>query len=323
MKLAVDKIENWIFVTGTGRSGTTFVGTVLSLPLSVDYIHEPFNPGCGMPEMAVEPAYRYMRPDLSGDGMRAYHKKTKKIFSYDFSLRTPYHESDSTLRRLAKRVIGGRGQFYLRLAKVNPFHRASVIKDPTAGPLATYLHARFDATPVVVVRHPVALLASLRRVGWTAKFSALRQEPLIEDYFPDERAFFEKEPRSQAEDVAAHWRILYKMLLDQADRHPAWKVVVHEELCEHPQRTFQNLYRRLGLPWSARVENKIEGMTKRSATAGASSGQVQDFQRRSSGIFEKRRNAVPSQERQTIFEITKDVALRVYSQDSFALNADP
>jgi hypothetical protein len=49
LKIAVNRIENWIFVTGVIRSGTTFVGKVLSLPLSVDYIHEPFNPLCGMP----------------------------------------------------------------------------------------------------------------------------------------------------------------------------------------------------------------------------------------------------------------------------------
>lgn len=50
-KLAVDRIKNWIFVTGVIRSGTTFVGKILSLPLQVDYIHEPFNPLCGIPGM--------------------------------------------------------------------------------------------------------------------------------------------------------------------------------------------------------------------------------------------------------------------------------
>ena len=42
MKLAVDQIKNWIFVTGVVRSGTTFAGKVLSLPVEVDYIHEPY-----------------------------------------------------------------------------------------------------------------------------------------------------------------------------------------------------------------------------------------------------------------------------------------
>jgi hypothetical protein len=32
-KVNVNNIENWTFVTGTPRSGTTFVGMVLSLPL--------------------------------------------------------------------------------------------------------------------------------------------------------------------------------------------------------------------------------------------------------------------------------------------------
>lgn len=75
------KIKNWIFVTGLIRSGTTFVGTILSHPISFDYIHEPFNPQCGI--LGMEYKHRYIRPTLDTIEMQKYHRLVEPLFSYD------------------------------------------------------------------------------------------------------------------------------------------------------------------------------------------------------------------------------------------------
>ncbi|MEO0377751.1 MAG: hypothetical protein AAF329_24760, partial [Cyanobacteria bacterium P01_A01_bin.17] len=111
MKIAVNKIKNWIFVTGAPRSGTTFVGQILSTPISVDYIHEPFNPGCGIPGIGA--SYSYVRPSLDSKEMQRYHALTRRIFSYDFTLKTNTDPTDSQSRRLMKGLMGSRGPFYL------------------------------------------------------------------------------------------------------------------------------------------------------------------------------------------------------------------
>lgn len=319
MKVAIENITNWVFVTGAPRGGTTFVGKVLSLPLAVDYIHEPFNTGCGMEGM--ERRFRYVRPALDTAAMRRYHERIAPLFSYDFDLKTPHYPDDSPFRRAAKAVVGSRGPFYLRLAKLNPFHKAAVIKDPTGSFLAAYLHEHFGVRPVIVVRHPVSLIASLYRVAWEPSLHWFQDQPaLAEDHFADEPDFLNRTWPRALEEAAAHWRIVYKVLLRQAEHHPAWPVVTHEALSQDPLGEFRKLYRRLDLPWSGGVARKISKLTGAGNSVQAENGRVQDLKRQSAGIFAYRRDSVPIEERRTIFEITKDVALQVYDRDTFSID---
>jgi hypothetical protein len=57
-----------------------------------------------------------------------------------------------------------------------------------------------------------------------------------------------------------------------------------------------------------------------SAASPEAGGNVQDFQRDSASIFETRRDSVDPDTRQAIFDLTSDVALKVYDRSSFALS---
>ena len=322
MSFATDRIDTWIYVTGVPRSGSTFLGKVLSLPFTVDYIHEPFNIRCGMPEMTRR--YRYIRPSLDTPEMQAFHEAAQRLFTYDFELRKKLSGHDSWMRTLSKRLVGSRGPFYLRLAKLNPFSRAAVIKDPTSPFTAAYLHERFGVKPVILVRHPVSLAASLRRMGWESSLHWLaEQEPLIEDHFRDEPDFLTRTWQSALAEAMAHWRAVYKVLLAQAEANPSWEIVTHEAFSRDPIGVFGGLYDRLGLPWSPYVERRIRAMTQGTpGKATARSGRVQDLQRDSSQIFAHRRSQVPPEERALIFDIVQDVALQLYDEASFGLDED-
>ena len=320
LNVGTDSIEDWILVTGVIRSGTTFIGKILSLPLEVDYIHEPYNTGCGMPGMNRR--YRYVRPSLDTAEMQHLHDRTTDLLHYDFSLQTVYYGDDPWYRNLAKGLVGSRGPFYLRLAKTNPFHTAAVIKDPTASMMAYYLHQRFDFQPVVVIRHPVSLIASFRRLDWWPTAEKLLEQPaLVHDCLADAHDRPSTAAPSLPEHVADachHWCLVNQVLLDWADTYD-WHVVRHETLCASPLETFHRLYDDLGLPWSERVQLKIQELTTASS-ATADNNNVQDFQRDSEGIFETRLRSVSPSHRRAIFERTRDVALRVYSEASFALD---
>ncbi|WP_036483573.1 sulfotransferase family protein [Myxosarcina sp. GI1] len=318
-KLAVDKIENWIYVTGVIRSGTTFVGKILSLPLQVDYIHEPFNPLCGIPGMTKW--YRYVEPSLSTAEMRQFHTLTKSIFSYDLQLRTWYPPSNPIHTRVIKQVFGSRGPFYLRLAKPNIFHRAAVIKDPTGNLATEYLYRHFAVKPVIVIKHPISFIASLKRVNWHPKLEEINDQPqLIEDYFADERDFIKGKYDNWVLEAAAYWRASYKVLLAQASQYPGWLVFTHEELSQSSVAVFKNLYDKLDLPWSQGIENKILQLTTGNSSAKARKGKVQDFKRNSADIFKTSIESISLTERRQIFEIVEDIALQVYDRSSFLLD---
>jgi hypothetical protein len=115
---------------------------------------------------------------------------------------------------------------------------------------------------------------------------------------------------------------LKKVLLEQAAQHPEWIAVKHEELSQQPVVTFRRLYDRLGLPWSDRVERRIRRRTSTRNPAEARRGRTQDFSRDSRRLFDLRVAMLTSEERREVFEITRDVALRVYPEESFRLGEE-
>ncbi len=309
------KIRNWIFVTGAPRSATTFVGRTLSAPLRVDYIHEPFNPACGIP--GIDRRFLYLRP--GEEGPDRYRASIDELFHYRARLKTGYYPEDTFTKRAIKRVVGSRGPFYYRLARLNPFHTAAVIKDPIGCLLTGYLAERHGVRPVILIRHPVAVTASIKRLGWTPNLGFLEdQHDLLEDYFaPDTLARADLSTTVRA--AAWEWWALNRVILSQAAKHPDWIVVLHEDLCREPVTVYRRLYDDLDLPWSNRVEAGVRRRSSSRNPAEARRGRTQDFSRDSRSLFDLRLGMLTAEERREVFEITRDVALAVYSEESFRL----
>jgi hypothetical protein len=247
-----------------------------------------------------------------------------RILRYDFDLRTGYYRNDTRLRRLVKRLVGSRGPFHLRIAKLNPFHRTAVLKDPTGCLLAEHLAARFRVRPVVLVRHPVPFVASALRLGWRLDLAPLRAQPdLSADCFADEPGFLEDDGADALEGAARLWRALNKVLLAQVRRHPEWPFVTHEALCERPVESFRAIHEGLGLPFTARVERRVLRWTAPGNRTEAAPGRVQDLKRNSAGLFEERLRGLTVEERRRVHEITAGLAEPLYPTATFHLDAAP
>lgn len=319
IKLNVDQIKNWIFVTGAIRSGTTFVGDILSSPWEVDYIHEPFNPQCGIP--GFNSWYPYIRPNLDTQDMQCHHQLTKDIFTYDLTLRSKIYRKDPWSRKITKWAIGSRGPFYLRWAKLNPFHKAAVIKDPTGSFLTEYLYTQFQVKPVIVIKHPASFIASIKRLQWWQSMERITNKPhLITDYFTDDEEFIHRDYSDPLVSTAAYWRATYKVLLAQANKYPSWQIITHEQLSQKPLHVFKKLYRNLDLPWHQSIESRIIKLTQNNGSGEAKKGVVQDFNRNSSEIFKLRVKSLSWAERKMIFDVVQDVALSIYNRESFAID---
>ena len=103
----------------------------------------------------------------------------------------------------------------------------------------------------------------------------------------------------------------------QISNYPGWCSITHEALSESPISTFRSLYHEFELPWSEKIERKILKLTSTKKGGEAKGGRVQDFSRNSSDIFKLRRDSLSLEERQKVFDITQDVALRFYDADTF------
>jgi len=311
------KTQKWIFVTGTPRSSTTFVGRVLSIPLEIDYLHEPFNPYCGVP--GIDRLYLYMNERTPS--FPHYKQIIENVFNHEFTLKTGYFKEDSPWRTVVKSVIGSRSAWSARLIKFNPFHTTMVVKDPIGCLLTEYLYQHYGVRPVITIRHPIGVVSSALRLKWNMSLDPIRQQrELVEDYFLDEQQFLAAESTDPIERAAALWRALNKVLFSQAERHPSWLLVVHEHLSANPIEQFRNLYKALELPWSPKIEKKVSNLTRMKNPVAAPTGKVHELRRNSRELFQHSLKRLSREQRQKVYEITKDVALNVYSKESFQLD---
>lgn len=305
------RIGQWIFVTGAPRSGTTFVGTVLSTGLHVDYIHEPFNPDCGI--RGIDQPYLYLEPDEARE--RALRPEIDRLLAYDAPLKTGFYPNDSRGRRIVKHIVGSRGPWHLRLARLNPFHRFAVVKDPVGCLLTEYLLLRYGMRPIVMVRHPLGFVASVTRLGWSPALAPLLVQPrLVERYFDAADVDVARRYRegSAVQRAAVLWRLLNRVLTVMARAHPEILLVTHETLNEQPLPTFQRLFAHAGLPFVATARRRIEHLT-RAANASARPGRVQDFRRDSRAIAGQYRRILDAAEIREVSAICEPVARLHYA----------
>jgi hypothetical protein len=245
-----------ILVTGAHRSGTTWVGKMLARAPGAAYVHEPFNPqrGPGWVGDRLPHWYLYVCPENEGPYL--------PVFSQVVALRYPIGRD---LARLpAPRFLG---QALLEWWRSVP-HRIrgdlALVKDPIALFSAEWLADRFEARPVVMIRHPAAFAGSLKRLDWRFDFGNWADQPLL---LRDHLAPFEDAIRDVARAPQKHdiidqavllWNGIHHVIRGYRDRHPGWAFVKYEELAADPVPGFLDLFAHLDLPWSEGIRAEIE-----------------------------------------------------------------
>ncbi|HLR97896.1 MAG TPA: sulfotransferase [Jiangellaceae bacterium] len=128
-----------------------------------------------------------------------------------------------------------------------------VVKDPFALLSVPAIVARTGAEVVVVYRHPGAVLASWRRMGWTAKaHEVARVEGITGQRSSDA-------PDDEVGLLGRMWRALHRVVLRDAAQGVPLHVVSHEELGMGGPRALQDLFAAVGLTWAERKERLRAG----------------------------------------------------------------
>lgn len=286
-----------IIIFGSHRSGTTFAGTVLgSAPKARLVRVEPFNIGSGMYSLAGLAEHWFTYP-------------------YDIDERAAWRAFDTVLRLADRRLfIRKELRHWIPLPTT---HTRLVIKDPIASFAAEWIYLNFSVQPVVLVRHPAAFAASLKRLHWTHPFSDFTAQPaLMRDLLDEYRAEIEDPPTEVVHQAALLWRLIYSTLAGFLDRYPEWLMVRHEDLSRQPIVRFQHLFGRLGLPWSRHVERQIRSLTSAS-TAFAHPSKVHDLKRASAAVPLSWKVALTTTEIDWVRRETSDVWPRFYSESDW------
>jgi len=243
-----------ILVTGSHRSGSTWVGKILTRAPGLGYIHEPFKPSVS-PGIFPKPFplwYQYLCADNEGD----YPAIFRHVVEFRFSVRSEWAtvKNPNGAVRLLRR--------WFRRSSMRWRGLRPLMKDPLAVFSCEWLERHYDFRPVILIRHPAAFASSLKVKKWGIHFKNFVGQPcLVRDHL---RAF-ESELIDQANnkrDVVARaallWKCIYSTVAGFQERHPDWIFLRHEDLSRNAVEGFRQLYGQLGLEFTPSVQQFIE-----------------------------------------------------------------
>jgi hypothetical protein len=299
-----------ILVTGAHRSGTTWVGKMLALAPGVAYIHEPFNPrtAAGLSPAGFDRYFTVVTAENEG----RYRAGLEQTIRFGYGLGPQLR----SLRGFAD--VARTGRDLVRVNRARLTQARPLVKDPIALLSAEWLAETFGMDVVVLIRHPAAFAASLKRLGWKHSFATFIQDGRV----PEVLRPYEDEIREQAErpgeilaQAALLWRVLYNAVDGYRERHPDWSFVRHEDASAEPVATFERLYQQLGLELTPEARKAIVRASASDNPAELSTPHSVELD--SAASLGRWRDDLTPAEVETLRERTRDVWLRFYSNEDW------
>ncbi|MFC2165103.1 sulfotransferase [Acidobacteriota bacterium] len=242
-----------ILVTGSHRSGTTWVGKMIAKSASIGYIYEPFHlnyrPGiCGA-------RFKYWFTYITEENEAAFYESIKQTLNFSYNLAGAFR----SLKQLkdALRIVRDGSQFVkYRYSRARP-----LMKDPVALASSEWLAQRFGMNVIVMIRHPAAFTSSLKRLNWSHPFSHFLEQPLLmrDHLYPFEdqiRDFADKEYDIVDQSILL-WKITHSLVRKFQMKHEDWYFIRHEDLSHDPLSGFRAIFEWLGLDYTERIQKMI------------------------------------------------------------------
>ena len=292
-----------ILVTGSNRSGTTWLGRLLAEAQGTVFVNEIFNldhPQPGLFAARFPHWFMYLDDDLG----RPYVEPVQRTlaFRYDWADAARCLPSPRNALRAVRAYPRTRVE-----AGARP-----LLKDPIAVLSAPWLERTFGMQVVFSVRHPAAFAASLKRLDWTFDFRNFTSQPHLMDVLPqsdrDLVSAYAAKPPPILDQAALLWRVINGRPVGAQ-----WVVVRQEDVAADPEPRMQALYEQLGLTWTATVGEHVRLVTGAENPADAPEGRAHTDARNSAAAASAWRRRLEPYEVDTVRRLTDEVAGRFYT----------
>jgi hypothetical protein len=305
-----------ILVTGSHRSGSTWVGRMLSAAPGVVYVHEPFS--LSARAAPCYPRFTTWFTYVTPENEAPYLERIARLAELRYPWRAELAERPTPRRLLG---VTRRARDYRAARRRGD---RALIKDPIALMSSEWMADRFGAEIVALIRHPCAFVASLKRMNWRFRFENLYGQPLLMrdllgDY-EDQMRRLDAAEHDLVENGALAWAVIHHVIRVFQERHPDWVYVRHEDLAADPMGQYEALYARLGLAMSPAAQATIE----EHCYAGApleDRGQVHRLTRNSSEDAWSWRRKLPAAEVERIRARVEPVARHFYAEETWDTSA--
>lgn len=248
-----------ILITGSHRSGSTWVGEILSTAPGTVMVSELFNPRIGKQYSIQWPTWFYAIHDENIDD------DVKQKLQYGLGISTSFsryvkHFVGASNAREKKLVV----RRLLSAIKNKLTRKSFLLKDPIAFFSAPYLFEKFGYDVLLLVRHPAAFIASIKKQNWQFDFKNLTGQPwLMERISPQLREDVIEciaTEKDVIEQGVVLWNVIHEVLFNYKEQYN-WLVVRHEDLTQHPLEQFEKIFDHFQLDFTHSVKRKIETTT--------------------------------------------------------------
>jgi hypothetical protein len=245
---------NHILITGSHRSGTTWVGRTVAQHPQIEYVHEPFNVDYPDPRVGLKLNTWFTECQSSDENekIRAAFDRLLKTTSilYPINLCKPVNWN-------LKSLLG----FSKHLMVKNILRPRILLKDPIALMSAGWLHETYNLQVVCMIRKPLAFVGSLKKAGWDFNFTNLqKQQKLMQGCFGPfaEEVYKLCEYKGDfIERACLLWNVLHYRIAEYQKQYPAWLFVRYEDIAMDPARVFEEIFRHLGLAMDQKIRKYI------------------------------------------------------------------
>lgn len=292
-----------ILVTGSNRSGSTWVGRVLESHSQVDTIVEPLNLNRIQRYKRID--YSFWYPKITRDNPDA--PKIKSLIDYYLNV--------DLLTFLTQFFKSYEGHSFWKSVKKR-WRRAKrpikVLKDPTALFSVPWIVEEFTVKPILLIRHPAAYVLSIKEKNWWFDFDNFLKQP---NFFSgrlvplkNEVNEFKKSETTKdiIDNAALLWKVFYTQVLEYQEKYPEWFFITHEELSIEPLKNYNLMCQYLGLEFRESMKDFIIETTQ--------AKENEEFKRDAVKNTEKWKKKLSEHEKNRIYTIVKNVSDQYYKK---------
>lgn len=316
-----------ILVTGLVRSGTSWIGKMISLADSLCLTFEPFH----VNHKKIYGNYKIPChfPYLT-ENNEEFNKYARNVFSHKYSYAAELLNSYS--RKNFKRTLFHTIPKYFKKSLTC---KNSLIKDPFSFFLSEYLFQYVqDLNVILTIRRPEGFVYSfLRHEIWDRHFicnSLLKQPDLIRDYslesyaeslkiFADHELRLKENRQTKMLDEQVRleracliWCVFANVYSQfKAKYEGEWIFIKYEEIAVNPLNEFEKIYSKLGLNYSEKVQKQIQEYTTNNKT---DSKFVIDLKRNSEELAFYWESKLSENEKAEIYKLTNLEYNLIYEQ---------
>lgn len=298
-----------LIITGLHRSGTTWLGKIIEVTGQVPVLHEPLNIQHGI--SGVPCWYPYHPGGHPEQGNAPHAETVERLFADFFAGRTSYvreHPNGPLFRKVARRVMGSRTERHYFATFRGAQGPQVCLKDPFCLFSIPHLIERYNARVVVTIRHPAALLVSMRRMKWQPHIRSLQDQPGLLKRFGEG---IPSEMLAQEDDDirlnAYFWLVARRFTAHLLETWPSNVLLVrHEDMSLGQPETVERMISHFGLNEGLDAAMAYVSKTTRGETVSPGQSVLHDFSRDGAALVHYWKARLSSEEKSTLRDVVGD-----------------